>query len=161
MKTIIATLIITCISFLSFAQKKCSIVGTYPVYRVWLPGTMPIDENGNKIKPTLNIERSIYITSSCATTPTFSNIFYDKIAVRFSVTKANEEEATSQIDVKGNKIKFVQPKGSIIWKIDILTPTGKSIAEKPKTIKLLQIENKKTTTILVKKETELMTIPSY
>lgn len=161
MKTIITTLIITCISFLSFAQKKCSIIATYPVYRIWQPGTMPIDENGNQIKPTLNIERSIYITSKCASTPTFSNIFYDKLAVRFSVTKINKEEATSQIDFEGNKIKFVQPKGSTIWKIDILAPAGKSIAEKPKTIKLLQIENKKTTTIVVKKETELITIPTY
>jgi hypothetical protein len=161
MKSILFTLIFSCVSISLFAQKKMSIIATYPVYRVWLPGTMPVDQNGNQVRPKANIERSIFVTSTKDTAPTFSNIYYDKVAVKFSVQKPNEKEINSQVDFEGNKIKFTQPKSSFVWKIDIVALAGKSIPEKPKTIKLLLNENKKTTTIIAKKETELMTIPTY
>jgi hypothetical protein len=161
MKTILITFFLSCFMGNLFAQKKCNIVATYPLYRTWMPGAKPIDENGKETKPSVNLERSIYITTTCDTTPIFSNIYYDKVAVRFSVQKPNEQDVANQIDVEGNKIKFAQPKGSTIWKIDIVAFNGKPIPQKPTIIKLLQKVNKKTTIIIAKKETELVQIATY
>lgn len=161
MNTILYTIFFSCITVVANAQNKCTVLAVYPVYRVWLPGNIPVDQNGKQTKPKLNVERSIFITTNCDTAPTFTSILYDKTAVKFSLQKPNEQEINSQIDFEGNKIKFSQPKGSVIWKIDIVALAGKSIPEKPISIKLLQKEKKKIFIVKAKKEIQLITIPTY
>jgi hypothetical protein len=144
-----------------FAQKPCSILTANAFYSIILPGNMPVDENGNprKIKP--NLARTIFISSNCNITPVISKVIYDNTSIPFFIEKTTNEEVSNLMDDLNNKIKLNIPKSSFVWKITIVPSGDISVPEKPKIISIEWKQKTKVNKLVLKKEAQLATFPSY
>jgi tRNA A37 threonylcarbamoyladenosine dehydratase len=161
MKKIINTLWLLFFITNVHAQKPCSILSANAFYSVVMPGTMPVDENGNprKIKP--NLARTIFISSNCNITPVISKVIYDNTSIPFFIEKTTNEEVSNLMDDMNNKIKLSAAKSSFIWKIIIVPSGGVSVPENPTTISIQWKQKTKINKLVVKKEMQLATFPTY
>jgi hypothetical protein len=161
MKKIISTLMVTFFIANTFAQKTCSILNANAFYSVVMRGNMPVDENGmpRKVKP--NLARTIFISSNCSSIPVVSKVMYDNISIPFFIEKTTKEEVSNLMDDMNNKIKLNAPTSSFIWKITIVPSGGVSVPENPKIISIQWKQKTNIKKLVLKKETQLATLPTY
>jgi hypothetical protein len=143
------------------AQKPCSILSANAFYSVVMPGNMPVDENGNPRKIKINKSRTIFISSNCNTAPVISKVIYDNVFAAFFIEKATNKEVSNLMDVANNRIKLNLSKSSFLWKITIVESNNISLPENPETISILWKQKTKVNKLVIKKEMQLATLPTY
>ncbi len=161
MKKIINTLLLLFFITNIFAQKPCSILSANAFYSVVMPGNMPVDENGNPLKIKPNLSRTIFISSNCNITPIISKVSYDNIFPAFFIEKAKDEEVSNLMDDTNNKIKLNARKSSFLWKVTVVPSAGISVPEKPKKISIEWKQKNKIIKLVIQKEAQLATFPTY
>jgi hypothetical protein len=161
MKKIISTLLLLFFITNVPAQKTCSILTANAFYSIVLPGNMRVDENGNPLKVKPNYSRTIFISSNCTDTPIVSKVMYDNVSPTFYIEKATNEELSNLMDDANNKIKLNAAKSSYQWKIIIVPSGGISLPEKPKIITIQWKQKTKVNRMILKKEAQLATFPTY
>jgi hypothetical protein len=161
MKKIISTLLVSFFIAITFAQKPCSVLTANAFYSIVMPGNMPVDENGNqrKIKP--NLSRTIFISNNCNVTPVINKVLYDNVSIPFFIEKAVTEEVSNLIDDANNKIKLNAAKSSFLWKVTVVPSAGISVPEKPKKILIEWKQKNKIIKLVIQKEAQLATFPTY
>ncbi len=147
----------------SFAQKNCSIKKAFAFYTVSVPGMIRKDDNGNEVRPTPSVERTIYMECSGTKAPVLEAILYDNIILKTTVTKA--ETAMITVGRKPNAEKdytLTAAKGNTIWKV-LLQPADEktAVAEDCKNIIIKSRSGSKACRYNINKEAELVGLPNY
>jgi hypothetical protein len=161
MKKLISTLLVTFFIANTLAQKTCSILSVNAFYSIVMPGNIPVDENGNPLKLKVNKSRTIFISSNCNVKPIINKIIYDNISPAFFIQKAKHEEISNLKDDANNEIKLNISKSSFLWKIKIVESEGIPLPENPKTISIQWKQKTKANKLVIKKEVQLATLPTY
>ena len=142
------------------AQKHCN-PGGYAFSILIQPGTIPVDENGNRTRPRLSKEHFIYITTSGKMKPIINSIFFGKTAVKWDVPGPAETGYSAVTQTTQKTISIKPFKGCSLWRINIQEFANHPIAENSASIIIKGKADNKSFSLVLNKETAVQGYDTY
>ena len=120
--------ILLCTACSSYAQNY-KIQKAVALFTVSLPGMIPEDGNGNKLRPVPTIERYIYIESNYKSKPRIDSVLYNSIYFVSTVDTVYQNKITVGVNTAtGMPVIISAKKGNRLWKINLQQPAGSFLA---------------------------------
>ena len=120
--------ILLCTACSSYAQNY-KIQKAVAFFTVSLPGMIPEDGNGNKIRPLPLIERFIYIESNYKSKPRIDSVLYNSLYFISSVDSVHQNKITAGVNAAtGIPVVITAKKGNRLWKVNLQQRAGSFLA---------------------------------
>ena len=142
------------------AQKRNEPCG-YAFSMLVQPGTIPVDENGNHIKPKINKERFIYIMVPGKTKPVIKAVSYNKTIVKWEILNLPENEYSPVAETTQNAMRIKPAKNATMWRINIQESANHPIETKAVPIVIKGTVQTKPFTVVILKETAVQGYDTY
>ena len=143
-KTILIVTFLLAAFITGFAQIKSSIQKAYAFVAITLPGNIIADEQGNAMKPPLNISRFIYIETKGKIKPSIECVIYGSESCKVEISAVSDLPENLLINKNGNKKIFLKPAaGNTLWRLDPIFPEGKKVNGEPSLYKKIILKEKK------------------
>jgi hypothetical protein len=136
------------------AQTKTSVQSTYAFFRTFIPGNLPVDDNGNPLRGPYPV-RIIYIETRGPATPQIESVQHGDNMFSASVFAEEKVPVVVGIGKASGKTVVINPrKGHKLWRIE-LTPTTEMRRSASNKITVTGMLSGKKFTRIISKETEL------
>lgn len=154
MKRSIFILILSAFFLPACTQTKSSIRNSYAFFRMFIPGNLPVDDNGNPLHGPYPV-RIIYIETSGAATPKVESVQCGKWMFEGSVfAEEKVPVVVGKSKATGKDVVISPRKGNKLWRVE-LTPTTEIRLSPNKNIVVRGVLGGRKFTRVISKETEL------
>ncbi len=128
MKKIWIAILLFTASSNSYAQ-NFKIQKAIALFTVSLPGMIPEDGNGNKLRPLPVIERFIYIETNYKNKPRIDSVLYNSFYFASTVDPVYQNKITAGVNTAtGMPVVITARKGNRLWKISLQQPAESFLA---------------------------------
>lgn len=154
MKKLLLILVSSAFLLTGCAQTKTTIQNTYAFFRIFIPGNLPVDDNGNPLRGTYPV-RIIYIETRGPATPDIESVQHGDNMFDASVFAEEKVPVVVGTSKSTGKNVIITPrKGNKLWRVE-LTPTTEMRRSANNNITIMGKLSGKRFTRVISKETEL------